>query len=57
MFTLAAGDPSYPVALSTIEAEYMAVAEATKEALWVKGLVKELGIKQEEIQLHCAGVR
>uniref|UniRef100_A0A2N9HKJ8 CCHC-type domain-containing protein n=1 Tax=Fagus sylvatica TaxID=28930 RepID=A0A2N9HKJ8_FAGSY len=34
------------VAMSTTEAEYMAVAEAAKEALWLKGLVKELGLNQ-----------
>ena len=31
-------------ATSTIEAEYMAVAEAAKEALWLTWLVRELGI-------------
>jgi hypothetical protein len=29
---------------STTEAEYMATAEDAKEALWLTGLVKELGI-------------
>ena len=33
------------IALSTIESEYMTVAEAAKEALWLVGLVKELGIQ------------
>ena len=37
------------IAMSTTEAEYMAVAEAAKEAL---GLVKELGLNQG-VQLHC----
>jgi hypothetical protein len=32
--------------MSTTEIEYMVVAEATKEALWLKGLVKELGLNQ-----------
>ena len=41
------------IAVSTTEAEYMAVAEATKEALWLKGLVKELGLNQGGVQLHC----
>ena len=32
------------IAMSTTEAEYMAAAEAAKEALLLTGLVKELGI-------------
>ena len=31
-------------ALSTTEVEYIAVAEAAKEALWLAGLVRELGV-------------
>ena len=38
------------VALSTTEAEYMAMTEAGKEAVWLSGLVNELGFKQD---LHC----
>ena len=40
------------VTLSTIEVEYMAVAEAAKKALWLTGLVKELCIEQGGVQLH-----
>jgi hypothetical protein len=36
------------VALSTIEAEYMASAEAVKEAMWLRGLVNDLGLQQDE---------
>jgi hypothetical protein len=32
------------VAMSRTEAEYMTAAEAAKEALWLIGLVRELGI-------------
>ena len=39
--------------LSTTKSEYMAIAEATKESLWLTGLVKELGIQQGGVQLYC----
>ncbi|KAE8680998.1 hypothetical protein F3Y22_tig00111356pilonHSYRG00195 [Hibiscus syriacus] len=39
------------MALSITEAEYM--AEAAKEALWLTGLVKELGVQQGGVQLLC----
>jgi hypothetical protein len=31
------------VGTSTVEAEYIAIAEAAKEALWLRDLLKELG--------------
>ena len=34
------------VALSTTEAEYMALSEAVKEAIWLQGLARELGMTQ-----------
>jgi len=34
------------VALSTTEAEYMAITHATKEAVWLRTLLKELGYEQ-----------
>ena len=33
------------VALSTAEAEYIAITKAVKEALWLQGLMRELGVK------------
>ena len=38
--------------MSTTVAEYTAVAKVAKEALWLKGLVKELGLNQGGVQLH-----
>ncbi|KAK3026954.1 hypothetical protein RJ639_040360 [Escallonia herrerae] len=35
------------VALSTTEAEYITATEAVKDAIWLKGLVSDLGLKQE----------
>ncbi|KAL0307088.1 UNVERIFIED_CONTAM: Retrovirus-related Pol polyprotein from transposon TNT 1-94 [Sesamum radiatum] len=37
------------VALSTIEAEYMAVVEAAKEALWLNELAMKLGVEQSGV--------
>ena len=41
------------VVLSTTEVEYMALAEAVKEALWLWRLTEELGVEQEGVELHC----
>ncbi|KAE8715970.1 hypothetical protein F3Y22_tig00110156pilonHSYRG00076 [Hibiscus syriacus] len=41
------------VALSTTEAEYIAVTEAIKEAMWLKGMVEELGIQQKVVTVFC----
>nr|GEY78011.1 retrovirus-related Pol polyprotein from transposon TNT 1-94 [Tanacetum cinerariifolium] len=39
------------VALSTTEAEYMAIAEVTKELIWLKNFLKELGNEQVDCAL------
>jgi len=41
------------VALSTTEAEYIALTEAVKESLWLEGIAKELKIQNEVITVHC----
>ena len=41
------------VPLSTTEAEYIALTEATKEAVWLKELMNELGFKQEAVEIQC----
>ena len=59
VFTMAGGPVSWrstlqsTVALSTTEAEYMAVTEAFKEAIWLHGLINDLGISQEHIRVFC----
>lgn len=57
VFTLAGGPISWcsqrqkTVSLSTTEAEYIAASEATKEAIWLKGIINEL-----DIAYHIDGV-
>ncbi|GKB22482.1 hypothetical protein Tco_0861883, partial [Tanacetum coccineum] len=34
-------------------AEYMALTEAVKEAIWLKGLLEELGIKLNTVAVNC----
>lgn len=41
------------VALSTTEAEYIAAVEASKEMLWLKRFLHELGLKQTEYVVLC----
>ncbi|GKF90090.1 hypothetical protein Tco_0264053 [Tanacetum coccineum] len=41
------------VALSTIEAEYMALTKAVKEAIWLRGLLEELGVKLNTVAVNC----
>jgi hypothetical protein len=41
------------VALSTTEAEYVVVTEASKEMIWLQRFMEELGKKQENNRLYC----
>ena len=41
------------VALSTTEAEYMALTEAVKESIWVQGLLDSFGLNQHVPIVHC----
>ncbi|KAH9704361.1 Integrase catalytic domain-containing protein [Citrus sinensis] len=59
VYTLCGGAVSWKaslqsvVALSTTEVEYIALSEAVKEAIWLKGLVTELGLKQRSFNISC----
>ena len=41
------------VALSSTEAEYMAATSASKEGLWLKRFVSELGWEQKKVEILC----
>ena len=59
VFTLGGGCISWKAILqkcvsqSTTEAEYVAAAEAAKEAIWLGRLVTDMGLMQRSITLHC----
>ncbi|KAH9717217.1 hypothetical protein KPL71_021741 [Citrus sinensis] len=59
IFTLGGGPVSWrsilqsTIALSTTEAEYMAAIKAVKETIWLKGLLGDLGVIQENIVVFC----
>ncbi|KAL0402525.1 UNVERIFIED_CONTAM: Retrovirus-related Pol polyprotein from transposon TNT 1-94 [Sesamum latifolium] len=36
-----------------MEAEYMAITEAVKEAIWLQELLGELGIDRKHVTVHC----
>ncbi|KAG9450795.1 hypothetical protein H6P81_010760 [Aristolochia fimbriata] len=58
LFTLAKASISWKstlqstVALSTTEAEYMAITEAVKETIWLHGLLKNLGVGQKQLKVY-----
>ncbi|XP_031262345.1 secreted RxLR effector protein 161-like [Pistacia vera] len=39
------------VTLSSTEFEYVALTEATKEAIWLKGFVNELELEQKNVEI------
>jgi len=39
--------------MSTTEAEYIAATEGMKEAIWLRGLVSELGLQQDVLVIFC----
>eukprot|EP00253_Pinus_taeda_P012962 PITA_12962 len=41
------------VALSTTKVEYIAASDASKEAIWLKGLLDEIGRMQEKVNALC----
>nr|GEV82420.1 retrovirus-related Pol polyprotein from transposon TNT 1-94 [Tanacetum cinerariifolium] len=41
------------VALSTIEAEYMDLTKVVKEAIWLRRLLEELGVKLNTMAVNC----
>ena len=43
------------VALSTTKTEYIAANEASKEMLWLKQFLQELGLKQDRYVVNCDG--
>jgi hypothetical protein len=61
IFDVAGGSVSWAskkqptVALSTVEAEYMAASNATKEAIWLRVLLEDLGFPQTQATTICKG--
>ena len=59
IFTLYGGAISWKsglqsmVALSTTEAEYMAMTAAVKESIWLRGIAAEFGVEQKSISIGC----
>ena len=41
------------VALLTTKVEYTAAADAIKEAIWLRGMVTDLGFEQKQVIVHC----
>ena len=44
------------VALSSTEAEYLAMMDAMKETIWLQGFLNDLGIDQKLLKINCDGM-
>ena len=58
LFTVFGGAVSWKavqsvVAFSTTEAEYMAMTEAVKEVIWLKGITEELAMYRCKVVVYC----
>ena len=59
VFTLAGGAISWrlklqeTIALSTTEAEYIAASHACKDAIWLRGLLRDIGRLQNSVTIFC----
>eukprot|EP00253_Pinus_taeda_P023964 PITA_23964 len=59
VFTLVGGAISWTsklqetIALSTTKAEYIAASDASKEVIWLKGFLDEIGRTQEKVNVLC----
>ena len=40
------------MALSTTEAEYIAIIEVVKQAIWLHGMLKDLGVGQKQLDVY-----
>ncbi|KAL6177637.1 hypothetical protein ACLB2K_049162 [Fragaria x ananassa] len=47
--------PGRMAAIYTAKTEYMAVTEGAKEAIWLCGLLEDLGLVQDYVDIHCDG--
>lgn len=45
------------VALSTTEVEFIAMTEAVKEGMWLKGMLSDFGISQKSVEIFCDNQR
>lgn len=41
------------IALSTTEAEWIALGEAAREAMWLRGFINEMGFEQDLVEIYC----
>lgn len=41
------------VALSTTEAEYIALTDAVKQSFWLKGIMEDFGVTQKKVAVNC----